>query len=142
MSAAARRLTPALPEELETVVLKAPAKGPEERYATAKELAEDVGRYLRDEPIRARRPTLGQRAKRWARRNRPVAITAAVSAALLLVLAVVALAISNVLISGEKNQKAQALQEKETALVTARINEGLAEEQRRLAVEQEEVAQG
>src|SRR5207237_2472002 len=59
-----------------------------------------------------------------------------------LVLTVVALAISNVLISGEKDQKAQALQDKEAALVTARINEGLAEGQRRLAVEQEEVAQG
>jgi serine/threonine protein kinase len=67
-----RRLNPAVPAELETIVLKALAKAPEERYATAQELADDLGRFLKDEPIRARRPTLGQRLRKWARRHRPM----------------------------------------------------------------------
>jgi hypothetical protein len=47
-----------VPAELETIVLKAMAKCPEERYTTAQELADDLERYLKDEPIRARRPTI------------------------------------------------------------------------------------
>ncbi len=50
-------LEPAIPVELETIVLKALAKTPAERYATAQELADDLQRFLNDEPIRARRPT-------------------------------------------------------------------------------------
>src|SRR5205814_175282 len=67
-----RRVNPAVPRELETIILKAMAKEPEGRYATAGELAEDLRRYLEDRPIRARRPPLRQRASRWARRHRAV----------------------------------------------------------------------
>src|SRR5207245_888569 len=49
---------------------KAMAKSPAERYATARELAADLERFLKDEPIRARRPTPLQRARKWARRHR------------------------------------------------------------------------
>jgi serine/threonine-protein kinase len=66
---APRRVNKAVPAELETIVLKAMAKNPAERYATAGELADDLQRFLHDEPIRARRPTLVQRARRWARRH-------------------------------------------------------------------------
>jgi hypothetical protein len=69
---APRRLNKAVPAELETIVLKAMEKSPADRYATARELADDLGRYLRDEPIRARRPSLAQRGRKWARRHRPV----------------------------------------------------------------------
>jgi serine/threonine protein kinase/WD40 repeat protein len=79
-----RRLNPALPVELETIVLKALAKAPEERYATAQELADDLRGLLEDRPIRARRPTLPQRLRRWARRHRSLAVSLAVSAGLLL----------------------------------------------------------
>jgi Flp pilus assembly protein TadD/serine/threonine protein kinase len=65
-----RRLNKAIPVELETIVLKALEKNPAERYATAQELAEDLERFLKDEPIRAKRPTLGQRTRKWARRHR------------------------------------------------------------------------
>src|SRR5262249_37389691 len=71
-----RRLNRAVPAELETIVLKAMARNREERYATAQELADDLERFLRDEPIRARPPTLWQRARRWARRHGPVAAAA------------------------------------------------------------------
>ncbi len=79
-----RRKNPAAPAELETVVGKALAKNPEERYATAQELADDLRRFLDDKPVLARRPTLGQRARKWARRHRPLAGGLAVSLALAL----------------------------------------------------------
>ena len=74
-----RRVNKAIPLDLETIVLKAMAKNPAERYATARELANDLRRFLRDEPILARRSTPLQRARRWARRHRPVMVSAAVA---------------------------------------------------------------
>jgi serine/threonine protein kinase len=58
-----------IPPELETIVLKALNKAPEDRYASAQELAEDLQRFLRDEPIRARRPSVVERVRKWARRH-------------------------------------------------------------------------
>jgi hypothetical protein len=72
-----RRLNPAVPAELETIVLKALEKSAADRYATAQDLADDLGRFLRDEPIRARRAPLARRMRRWARRHRPLVATAA-----------------------------------------------------------------
>jgi tRNA A-37 threonylcarbamoyl transferase component Bud32 len=71
-----RRLNKALPVELETIVLKAMAKRPEERYGSAKELADDLRRFLADQPVQARRPGLRERAGRWARRHRRVVAAA------------------------------------------------------------------
>lgn len=65
-----RRAEPALPAELETVVLKAMAKRPEERYASAKDLADDLRRFLDDRPIAARPPGLWERLAKWSRRHR------------------------------------------------------------------------
>jgi WD40 repeat protein/serine/threonine protein kinase len=84
----------ALPAELETIVLKAMAKNPEERYATAQELADDLRRFLEDKPIKAKRPSLQQRAAKWARRHKTMVRAAVV----VLVLAMAALAVSAVLI--------------------------------------------
>jgi tetratricopeptide (TPR) repeat protein len=71
------------------VVLKAMAKEPSGRYATAQDLADDLQRFLKDEPIRARRPSLVQRARKWARRHQAVVWAAAVCLSVtLLVLAV------------------------------------------------------
>src|SRR5207245_8636025 len=98
------RWNKAVPAELETIVLKAMAKSPEERYATAQELADDLERYMKDEPIRARRPTLVQRLKKWMRRHLAVVWTAGLSLVAILVLAVIGLAVSNILIRREKAQ--------------------------------------
>jgi hypothetical protein len=65
-----RRLNRAVPAELETIVLKAMAKDPRERYASARELADDLRRYLDDRPVLARRPGLPQQVTKWARRHR------------------------------------------------------------------------
>ncbi|MHC4955366.1 MAG: protein kinase domain-containing protein [Planctomycetota bacterium] len=68
----------AVPDELETILLKAMAKEPADRYSTARELAEDLQRFLADEPIHARRPTMLQRTAKWARRHRGAVAAAGV----------------------------------------------------------------
>ncbi|HZT79275.1 MAG TPA: serine/threonine-protein kinase, partial [Gemmataceae bacterium] len=85
---APRRLSRGVPRDLETIVLKAMAKEPGERYQAAQELADDLRRFLNDEPIRARRPTVVQRLRKWIRRHRAVVGTAA--AGFLVALAVAA----------------------------------------------------
>jgi tetratricopeptide (TPR) repeat protein len=67
-----RRRNRAVPAELETIVLKAMEKNPQDRYATAKEMADDMRRFLEDKPIRARRPSWRQVAMKWARRHQPL----------------------------------------------------------------------
>jgi serine/threonine protein kinase/tetratricopeptide (TPR) repeat protein len=73
-----RRLNKTIPAELETIVLKALEKNPAERFATAKELADDLERFAKDEPIRARRPSLARRVRGWARRHKLLVTGAAV----------------------------------------------------------------
>lgn len=78
-----RAVEPRLPRDLETVILKAIAREPAERYAMATELAEDLRRFLADRPVHARRASTTERLWRWCRRN-PVtaALLAAVAASL------------------------------------------------------------
>jgi tetratricopeptide (TPR) repeat protein len=95
-----RRRNPAIPAELETILLKAMAKEPGERYATARELADDLRRYLAHRPIAARRPTLIDRGFKWARRHRPFVLA---GIALLLV-GVVALAGGMLVLARERGR--------------------------------------
>ena len=98
------RLDPDISADLETIILKAMAKAVEDRYATAKDLAEDLQRFLEHKPILARRPNLWERAAKWSRRHRG----AAVGALLFLLLSAVGFASSTVIIIKEhwKTQKA------------------------------------
>lgn len=86
---APQRLNKSLPPELATIVLKAMAKNPQERYGTAQELADDLRRFLEDKPILARRPTLVQRTAKWTRRHSAFATTAAIAVLLLLIVVAV-----------------------------------------------------
>lgn len=79
-----RTLNPAIPRDLETICLKAMSKLPEDRYAGAQDLADDLGRFLKGESIEAKPLTSLERGIRWIRRNPGVAAMAA-----LLLLAVV-----------------------------------------------------
>ncbi|HEV3078773.1 MAG TPA: protein kinase, partial [Gemmataceae bacterium] len=83
-----RKLDPDVPRDLETIVLKAIAKDPRERYATAEDLGEDLRRFLADEPIQARRTLLLERAWRWCRRHPAEAILSGFVAALFLTLVI------------------------------------------------------
>jgi serine/threonine protein kinase len=85
-----RAVNAAIPRDLETIVLKSIAKDPSHRYASAGELADDLGRFLGDRPICARRLGLGERLWRWARRNRAVASMVGLAVALLILVAAVA----------------------------------------------------
>jgi serine/threonine protein kinase/WD40 repeat protein len=80
-----RSLNPAVPHDLETVCLKAMAKDPADRFATATAFAEELRRWLHDEPLHVRPPTIWERSRRWARRNRLAARITAAAALLLLV---------------------------------------------------------
>src|SRR4029453_19659614 len=62
-----RQLNPALPVDLDTIVLKCLEKAPIQRYATARRLAEDLERFLSGEPITARPISSLARLARWCR---------------------------------------------------------------------------
>jgi hypothetical protein len=79
-----RRLDRKIPRDLETLLLKAMARRPEDRYASAQALADDLRRYLDHRPLSARRVGLVGRSLRWARRNPVVTTLSAVLALLML----------------------------------------------------------
>jgi serine/threonine protein kinase len=97
-----RSLNPAVPQELQTIVQKAMAKDPADRYPTAQELADDLQRFLDDKPIRARRPTLVQRTAKWRRRHRGIVLTGSAAVVVGLFLGIMGLVISNVRIRDEQ----------------------------------------
>jgi tetratricopeptide (TPR) repeat protein len=103
------------PPALEAVCLKALAKQPAARYATAKELAAEVQRWLADEPVTAYRDPLLTRARRWAARNRTLVSAAAV----LLVTGVLGLSVGAVLLNranaATERQRAEAVRARERA---------------------------
>jgi eukaryotic-like serine/threonine-protein kinase len=130
-----RRLNRAIPAELETIVLKAAAKAPAERYGTAQELADDLRRWLNDKPIKARRPTLRQGLARWLRRHRTAAGAGAVSLLAGLLLTVVVLAVGMVQIS-EKSAALQAERDKVKGALE------LAKQEKEQALQRETAAKG
>ncbi len=99
-----RAVYPSVPAELETIVLKALAKEPPDRYATAQEMADDLQRFREDRPILARRPTGAERLRKWARRHPAVVAT---GAAVLLLLSAGSL-LSTALIHGEQRKAEEA----------------------------------
>ena len=80
---------PKTPIDLETIVLKATEKASEDRYQSAQDMADDLRRFIQDEPIQARRMRSIERLLRWSRRNRALSIAVSVAAASLLLLAIV-----------------------------------------------------
>jgi hypothetical protein len=77
--AAPRKVNPAVPRDLETICLKCLEKDPDRRYPTAKDLADDLRRYVNRFAILAKRAGPLTRARKWVRRNR--ALSAALAGA-------------------------------------------------------------
>jgi serine/threonine protein kinase len=102
-----RKHNPAIPRELETILLKAMSKEPEWRYATAKDLVDDLRRFLDDKPITARRPSFMELAAKWSRRH----ATLVASAVIVLLLTLLAVASGTFLLAREHARTRTALHE-------------------------------
>ena len=74
-----QQLKPKTSSALQAICLKAMAKEPSGRYATASELAQEVRRFLADEPVNAYREPLAKRALRWSKRHRVLVNSTAVA---------------------------------------------------------------
>ncbi|HXX95422.1 MAG TPA: protein kinase, partial [Planctomycetota bacterium] len=83
---APRKINPLVDPDLETVVLRCLEKDPRRRYPSARDLADELGRYLAGDPVVARPASVVYRARKWVGRRKALAI--AVSAAILAAAAV------------------------------------------------------
>src|SRR6266480_1137882 len=77
-----RLLNPKIDRDLSTICLKCLEKDPKRRYSSALALAEDLERWLKHEPIRARRTGIFTHARKWVRRNPSIAAMTATLLAL------------------------------------------------------------
>ncbi len=98
---------PGVSTDLETIVLKAISKSPDERYATAAELADDLRAFQESRPIKAKPISIWQRSQKWAMRHQ----TLVVASAIVLLVAVFALTGSTIAISFQQSQTQAALTE-------------------------------
>lgn len=99
------QVDPRVPRALEAICMRAMKFAPRDRYASAVELADDVRRWLADEPISVYRDPFAARAGRWARRHRSLVL----SSAAVLAVGLPTLLGANVLISRQRD-RAQALE--------------------------------
>ncbi len=121
-----RQVNRQVPRDLETVVLKALAKEPGERYATAGQLAEDLQRFVVGKPILARRSSAIERLWRWSRRNPFLAGAIGTVAAALVFTTVIAV------LYAERQNHFATEQEKTNREIT-RLNDDLGKERGSLA---------
>ncbi len=108
-----------IPADFQTILMKALAELPHERYATAQEMADDLRRFLDGEPILASPPSLLNRAGKWAKRHQGAVATAAG----MVLLAVVGLSVSLVVVAGWKAEAERAHAQAQANLEKSMKNE-------------------
>jgi eukaryotic-like serine/threonine-protein kinase len=112
---APRRLNPGIPLDLETVTMKCLEKDPAQRYASAQELADDLGRFLEGNPIQARPVGALEKVWRWSRRHPLAALLAGVS---------LVLGLTTVLVVGVSSQRVRASRDQaQTRLAESLLSE-------------------
>src|SRR5262249_38502575 len=109
-----RAIDPAIDRALEAVCLQAMALRPEDRYGSARALAEEIERWMADEPVGAWHEPVARRARRGARRNR-TAVTGAEAAVLAGLIGLAAVA----LIQSRSNRELTAANEKTSRALQA-----------------------
>ncbi len=112
-----RELRDEVSPDMEAICLKAMALKPENRYATALEMAEDVERFLADEPVSVHPDNVSRRIARWSRHHSTAIMTGAVSLILILLSAAAGLIVASVLYRVAEQQRARAEKLNETMLL-------------------------
>ncbi len=108
---APKTLNSGIPDDLETIILKATAKEPVDRYATAGEMADDLQRFLDQKPILAKRQSTVDRLWKWSRRHREMTLLTLSFVVLLTVLA----SVTAVVLSLQNSRLAQTISELDRA---------------------------
>ena len=124
-----RSIVPEIPENLETIVLKALRKDPADRYATAQEFADDLQRFLDRRPIQARPPGAAERFWGWARRHP----TSLMACAITLILVTTASILIAVLVGSEQERTRAEKRRAQEAYRAERLRAEEAESRFRLA---------
>ena len=123
-----RSLDSRIPLDLETIILKASDKDPKRRYQSADDMAEDLQRFVNDEPILARRTTTIERLARWSRRNPGLATSMSLA-----IIGLVAVTVMSFFYARDQRHFAQQQNDLNNELTTANEKQKeLFEEQQRL----------